>query len=303
MTNWKRRFQRKNDTSSQAVRSEHTLHASETMARNDTPRSFPVTPRNCPEPINHHLVSQDGGKTWQNEPGILSAVICCKKAEDTDPQIESLFSSLDKEVSDNQGVKTKVVDCRHKLYAVKYHLATIQAEIDDCIRDFKTNHHANSGAAFEVENPRLVYETEAFLFQVKSSLDLLTQMLGRIIGPLSSCRTFGRKKIEGQEHAGGRVIDALMKNGYEELGRLFEDHRKKWIQELVDMRDEITHYSGLNGFSCFVGEPYTGQSEVQIHYPTMPCGSRVDSYCHAIYESLLQLYRSTVGLIDSHARA
>ncbi len=298
MTSWKRRFQRKKDAPPQTAQLKPTLGESEAKTGNDPPKSFHVTPQNRPEPINHHLVSQDGGKTWRKEPGVLSIVMCGKKVEDTAPEIESLFLPLDNTGPDNQRLKTRIIDCRHKLYAVRYHLGAIRGEITRCLEDFKKDYHANSGVAFEFENPRLIYETEAFLLQVKSSLDILTQMLGCTIGPLRSCPTFGTKMVMGQKHVGGRVIDALTKNGFEKLGQLFEDHRRQWIQELVDMRDEITHSSRLEGFKCFVEEPYRGQSEVQIHYPTMPCGSRVDSYCDAAYAHLLQLYQSAIGLTD-----
>jgi hypothetical protein len=301
MTNWKRRFRRKKEASSQAA-SKHALHASEAMAGNDATRSFPVTPRNCPEPINHHLVSQDGGKTWQNKPGVLAAVISGRKVEDTDLQIKSVFSSLGRKTPDNQELKTKIVDCRHKLYAVKYHLTTIQSEIKARVEEFRTNYRANSGTALELENQRLIFETEAFLFQVKSSLDLLTQALGHAIPPLRSFHSFAHKGSGNEKRAGGKVIDTLARTGFNELSELFEEHRKKWIQNLVAMRDEVTHYSRLKGFRCFVEEPYTGHSEVQIHYPTMPCGLRVDRYCQDVYEGLLQLYRSAAGLIDSSAQ-
>lgn len=126
---------------------------------------------------------------------------------------------------------------------------------------------------------------------------MLTQTLGCVVPPLGSVKTFKRKKIDGVDQIGGTVINALISNGFAELGNLFEMHRKSWIQELVDMRDTITHYTRLRHFHCFVEEPYMGGKQVAIHYPTMPSGLRVDTNCQEIYNNLLSLYRTALGFV------
>ncbi len=261
--------------------------------------SFKVSPQNKPKVINSHLSSSDSGKTWQEKPRNLSMIICGVKPEDTDNQIDNVLSVAMKKASNNSKLKEKLVDCRHKLHAVRYHLSTLKTEIKEQVENFEKNHTAGSGVAFERENPRLVYETEAFLFQVKSSLDLLTQALGCVIPPLKGMHTFKSKKVDGAWCAGGGVIDALKQNNSEELSDIFDQHRKKWIQELVKMRDDVTHYTHLKEFNCFIEEPYMGKDQVTIHYPTMPSGEKVDNYCHDIYEKLLGLYESALEFIPN----
>jgi hypothetical protein len=56
------------------------------------------------------------------------------------------------------------------------------------------------------------------------------------------------------------------------------------------MRDTITHESALRDFHCFIEEPYLGGERVNIHYPAMPSGERLDLYCQTIFESLCNLY-------------
>lgn len=157
-----------------------------------------------------------------------------RKMEDSDQEIDAIIDPVAElaEKNKNKRLLEKLVDCRHKLYAVKYHLLTIKNEIKERVDEFKKNHSAGAGIAFETENPRLVYETEAFLFQVKSSLDILVQGLGSIIPPLNSMHSFKSKKIDGVEHSGGSVITALKTNGFVSLGELFEINRVDWIQEL-----------------------------------------------------------------------
>jgi len=266
--------------------------------KDDQARSFRVKPRNQPEVIDYYMTSPDG-KNWTKRPGNIIAMISGFKPEDLDPEITALIDPLSKlsKEKQNRRLSEKLIDCRHKLHAVRYHLHTLKTEIIERVKEFKKSYSAGSGIAQELENLRLVYETEAFLFQVKSSLDMLAQTLGCVVPPLGSVHTFRSKKVNGVEQAGGTVISALLANGFEELGNLFESHRKAWIQELVDMRDTITHYSRLRHFHCFVEEPYTGGDQVTIHYPTMPLGVRVDSYCQIVYDNLLDLYRSALGLV------
>ncbi|MDP1715443.1 MAG: hypothetical protein Q8L41_11935 [Anaerolineales bacterium] len=266
--------------------------------KDQSTKSFRVKPANKPEVIDYYLTSPDG-KDWTRHPGNVIAMIQGRKLEDSDQEIDSVIdpiAELAKE-KENKRLSEKLIDCRHKLYAVKYHLLSIKNEIKERVGEFEKNYSAGAGIAFETENPRLVYEAEAFLFQVKSSLDILVQGLGGVIPPLKSMHSFKSKNIDGVEHSGGSVITALKTNGFESLGELFETHRAEWIQDLVDMRDTITHYSRLRHFHCFIEEPYMGGNEVIIHYPTMPTGVRVDVYCETNYEKLLQLYKSVLAAI------
>ena len=257
--------------------------------------SFEVKPQNKPEVISNHMVSRNGGKTWERRQGTLAVIIHGVKTEELDKQIYEFIAKAIQTSRDNKNdiLEKKLIDCRHKLHAVKYHLSTIKIEIEERIKEYKNNHSAGSGVSFEMENPRLVYETEALLFQTKSSLDLLTQTLGCLIPPLKTMNTFKKK----DDRAGGKVIIALQKNGYEELGDLFEKQRTEWIQEVVEMRDNITHYSELKGFNCFIEEPYKGKETVEIHYPTMPSGIKVDEFCQNTFDRLLELFKSTLSKV------
>lgn len=266
--------------------------------KDDRARAFRVKPRNQPEVIDYYMTSPDG-KNWIKHPGHLMAMISGSKPENLDQEITALIEPLSKlsQEKQNRCLSEKLFDCRHKLHAVRYHLQTLNKEIVERVREFEKSYNAGAGIAQEIENPRLIYETEAFLFQVKSSLDVLAQVLGCVVPPLASVHTFRSKKVDGVEQAGGTVINALLRNGFEELGNLFESHRVNWIQELVDMRDTITHYSRLRHFHCFAEEPYLGGDQVTIHYPTMPSGIRVDTYCQAVYNNLLDLYRSALSFV------
>ncbi|GAH55573.1 unnamed protein product, partial [marine sediment metagenome] len=91
--------------------------------------AFTVKPKETPEPITHHLVSSNGGKTWKPEPGLLAVQLCGRDPKDIDETIskmtKSVLSILDT-LSLSSAVKQDLVkrtnDVEHKLHAVKYHL-------------------------------------------------------------------------------------------------------------------------------------------------------------------------------------
>jgi hypothetical protein len=133
--------------------------------------SFSVKPINSPEIINTHLVRING--KWVEKPGAIAAIISVTAKENVDENIENCFTEIWKnsKVVSKPNLQTKIRDCQHKLYAVRFHLQAIAGEIVKQYNDFQKNYKAGSGVSFEQINPILIYETESFLFQVKSSLD------------------------------------------------------------------------------------------------------------------------------------
>lgn len=263
-------------------------------------RSLSVRPSNEPEVIDWHL--EGNGKTWHRVPGALAVRIGGRRPEDSHDVIEGIFARTISLVSEHgmDGLTKKLHDCKHKLYAVRYHLKAIEREIDERVADFEKQYAAMSGAGLELENPVLIYETEAFLFQVKSNMDLMIQALGSVVPSLKSLGAFKHKGGRGTLGyvAGGKVIDKLEKSREPKLAQLFEFHRSAWIQQMTEWRDTITHHSGLRDFHCFIEEPYRGGGRVNIHYPTMPSGERVDVYCRDTYDRLCELYRGVLKSIE-----
>ena len=66
-----------------------------------------------------------------------------------------------------------------------------------------------------------------------------------------------------------------------------QDEQDAWIVELIKMRVQITHYSSLAGFHCFIKDPYMRGDTANIHYPTMPNKQRALEYCQDVWEKLL----------------
>lgn len=261
--------------------------------------AFAVKPKNTVVPITQHAVSFDGGKTFEMRPGTgpeIAIRMHFIDSKDRDASIEDVRKSVANQIEMlnlHSGAKQNLIECisevDHKLHAVKYHLNNyIQAEsnrIDEYIR----NHKASGGVMQTVvEDPRLIYEIEAFLLQTKSCLDALSWILKPTFG-MTYCK-FGDK--------GDDIIKYMKKSCPSKLGipaekviKLVEGAQDDWVVEMIEMRDEVAHYSRLKGFDCFIEDPYTGGVTVDIHYPTMPNKQRALDYCQFVWAKLLDFCR------------
>jgi len=255
-----------------------------------------IKPLNQPESIDYHCVRV--GNEWVKRPGCLAVRIHTTDTKDIGVEIESIFKNIFNHFEEVkfQEFRDRLHNCKHKLYAVRHYKLSVGKEIKLRIEEFNNGYQANSGVEIEKDNHKLIYETESFLFQVKSSLDLLIQALGYAFPGIKSFRTFAHSGVGEDFISGGKVIKKLREENIE-IADLFEQNRKLWIQDLVSMRDTITHYRRLKDFHCFVEEPYKGKEKVIIHYPTMPGGKLVDDYCKEIYEDLLNLYKDVFDFI------
>jgi hypothetical protein len=212
--------------------------------------SFKVIPKGKPEIVNYHIESRNGRRTWERKPGLLAVRISIRPSIVSKEEIDELFKEVGK-VGSNVGRELSV--CMHKLYGVRYHMDNFASEEQSRVQKFKEDYTPPGGVQLERENPVLIYEMESFLFQVKSSLDvlavgLLNKLLGLKLG------SFGTEK----------VIDALKseehKIGTKKVNKLktMIEKNKDWIEELNEMRVQIAHLSDLKGFLCFIEVPFTG---------------------------------------------
>ncbi|MBA7499083.1 hypothetical protein ES704_01823 [subsurface metagenome] len=253
--------------------------------------AFTVEPKETPEPITHHLVSSNGGKTWKSEPGLLAVQLYGRDPKDIDETISKMMKSVSSildtlrlSTAVKQDLVKHISDVEHKLHAVKYHLNNYEQAESDKIKEFSKNYKPPAGVQMVTEEPRLIYEVESFLFQTKSCLDVLSWVLKPAFG-FTYC-SFGDK--------GDAIINQLKNNCPAKLAtyaenviKLIEDVQDVWIVELVDMRDKVTHYSRLEGFNCFLEDPYVRGSTTNIHYPTMPNTQRALEYCQDVWQRLL----------------
>jgi hypothetical protein len=253
--------------------------------------SFKVKPKNKPEIVDYHIESKNGGKTWEKKPGLLLTRVTIRPADAVNEEIEELFGNI------KQGKFNLASEwgfCRHKLYAVKYHIDNFVSEEQAQVLKFNEDYNPPGGAQMVIENPALIYEMESFLFQVKSSLDVLA------VGPLNKIFEFRLPSFDR-----GKITSALTENenkvGKQKTSKLITimEKNKDWIEELNEMRVQITHLSQLEGFMCFLRMPFTGGEACTVYYPSMPDGTRAKTYMDSIWRKLLAFYKSVLMALAS----
>ena len=198
------------------------------------------------------------------------------------------------DVSDVQQAVKKVEDLYKKTKGVGYHYQLILSEIES---NSDINIYINNKSVFSVypnkhfENDIIIYELESFLFQVKSSLDILVQLLAYKYPYLTGFNPAKISKLSFKSKdriAGKETINKFVRNGRNDIGDIFDAEVKEWIQDLVTWRDTITHRSDLQGFYCFIlRNPKEGEFVLQM--PIMPSGREVTEYCKVTLEKLLNL--------------
>jgi hypothetical protein len=267
--------------------------------------SFTVKPKEVPKPIMNHEVSSNG-KTWESRPGLLAVQLHTRDPKDIDAAIDKIARSTVNKINALtlcDATKRDLIDCihdiDHKLHAVRYHLDNYEQAEGAKVGEFGHNYKPPAGAQMIKEEPALIYEVEAFLFQVKSCLDILAGVLKPALG-FNYC-SFGDK--------GDDVIRQLRNNcpaslraHAEKIAKLVEDAQDAWLVEVIKMRDEVTHYSRLEGFSCFIQDPYLGGCIATIHYPTMPNKQTVRHYCQNAWQLLLSFCGSFLDLAVEAAK-
>lgn len=191
-------------------------------------------------------------------------------------------------------LRRKVDDCRHKAAAARYSLALIENEIKNgpSAEDLEQYSEMIRNKMFpkaEIMNEVLINETESFIFQVRGNLDIIVQLLKHLYVYLEDKKVPGkdRESFKSDRRKGKTTADLMRDNGCLDMADYFDKQIDDWIQNLNELRNDVTHRSGLSGFSCYTYE----SGEGKVISPQMPDGSDLNDYCHNIYKKLLDLYK------------
>lgn len=190
-------------------------------------------------------------------------------------------------------LKGKADDCRHKAIAVRYALALIEQEMSVCptaedLKNYSEMIAHKMCAEAELKNEVLIYETESFLFQVKSNLDIIIQLLKHIYPYLDEKKGRDSESLNIRKGDKYNTVDLMRSNGDIKMANFFTGQTGDWIEELNVMRNDITHRSGLPGFTSFV---FKSETE-EVVKPKMPNKRDVDEYCRDIFNKLLSMYKT-----------
>jgi len=183
-------------------------------------------------------------------------------------------------------VKKRIDKIHHKLDAIKYHIESFKNFERNVETNYKKQITANTTMNKIYDDPLLIYNFESFLFQMKSCLDVFSQLLAYSFKLESTTYTnFGddlvkmfQKKLQKEGRTEVKTVIGIIKGS------------RIWIKELVEMRNEVTHFSDLEGLSCFlITQSKETDRYVRVFYPSIPSGERVSKYMEGTWNNMCRL--------------
>lgn len=237
--------------------------------------------------VDYHMVQKEGSDEWVKVPGRLSLMLgyAQKSYDDIDNLIRDIKEVVDEE---RYVLRERITRLKHKLYGIRYHMENFFKEEEGVIKNYNTQYEAPGTDSYN-QNPKLIYETESFLFQIKSALDVFAQIISMIFNVKS------KNTYSISDKGDNKIVKKLLEVDthhviQHEMADLLIKNDESWIRDAVDMRDEVTHLSDLKGFMCFVQHAWEGDEFARISYPSMPDGLRASTYMRVTYNKLFQLF-------------
>jgi hypothetical protein len=200
-------------------------------------------------------------------------------------------SDLELRRNDNR-IANQYQDIAGKLETARYHahmLASRIAHSQTCVAsmladlrvDMRSSPeplraHVADHMLVEFRDHILVAHLEALVVTSKSMLDSLTQFYS--IAFARSVKTFSDKG--SNVIADLRNLGASHSNAASELTHLVQAAKTKWIDEMIDYRNDVTHFGQLREFRCLhvvMSDALTCAPE-RVHAAVMPSRKPVDAY-------------------------
>lgn len=174
----------------------------------------------------------------------------------------------------------------HKLVAMRYHLRNYE-RIEDELFVAATEKFKSSVGAFQTsEEFSLIAELEAFLFQLKSALDMLVKLMTPVLGKdRVKTATFskdGDDLKKGLERLARRP-DANSKA----IGHLLQviEHHQEWIRHAISFRDGFNHFEGLKDYKFLPEKSSSG--EIVAKRPRLVSHLETRDYLQSLYHNSL----------------
>ncbi|CAK8716910.1 Cthe-2314-like HEPN domain-containing protein [Candidatus Electrothrix gigas] len=145
------------------------------------------------------------------------------------------------------------LDIALKLQAMAYHLKNYEQFDEEYKKSALSNYKEFPNTVNNCCS--LIYELEAYLYQLKSSLDMVIKIMGILFPNHFKTNTFGKN--------GDHLIKNLEKfkennsNHIEQIDYIIDmvkNDQDVWIRKAVELRNTITHYKSMRFFGYSVNE-------------------------------------------------
>ena len=155
-----------------------------------------------------------------------------------------------------------VIDILFKCLAVKYHHNKFIKE--EMVASANAGERLKKNPKERVTEFVLQFEFEAYLFQIRSCLNMLAKLLNITMEPNTSATTFGKR--------GSRVIKSLEKikqnrnvktETVERMQQLIKDIQEGWLKKVIRARSSLNKIRPLQGYHYIPRELPNGEISIE----------------------------------------
>ncbi len=184
-----------------------------------------------------------------------------------------------------------LLDVTIKLAAMQYHLNTYEQYEANCIEQMKVR--CGLEPSISLKAYELLYELEAFMFQMKSALDLAAKFPEALFPKRFSTKTFGahgKGIIKGLENfkkdktAKTVIVDAMIS--------MIRADQDAWLKQAISFRTTLSHFKTIAGYNYQAHK--TGDTW-QVVVPRI-VGLEVHAYMKAVYSNCLEFIQEFMCL-------
>lgn len=185
-----------------------------------------------------------------------------------------------------------LVNVMIKISAMKYHLKNYERHETLCIEQLKAKCGANSHISLQAHE--LLFELEAFMFQMKSALDLAVKFLEALFPDRFKTMTFGEKgedlikgleKFKKDKNAKKEIVDSIV--------LMIKDDQTSWLKQAITLRDTLNHFKTIAGYN-YQAKKMGDKWEIIV--PKI-AGLNVLTYMKTIYPNCLEFIQDFMCLI------
>ncbi len=185
-----------------------------------------------------------------------------------------------------------LVDVMIKLSAMKYHLRNYEQHERLCIEQLKAKCNPNSHMSLKAYES--LFELEAFVFQMKSALDLAVKFLEVFFPHRFKTKTFGDmgedlikglEKFKKDKSAKKEIVDLIIS--------MIKDDQNSWLKQAIRLRTSLTHLKTIAGYNYQVRK---SGDRCEIIVPRI-AGLNVLKYMETTYSNCLEFIQEFMCLV------
>jgi hypothetical protein len=185
-----------------------------------------------------------------------------------------------------------LLDVTIKISAMQYHLKNYEQHEALCIEQIKAKCGADPFISLQAYE--LLFDLEAFMFQMKSALDLTVKFLEALFPNRFKTKTFGDmgenlikglEKFKKDKNAKKEIVDSIIS--------MIRDDQKTWLKQAITLRTSLNHFKTIAGYNY---QAKKCGNKWEIIAPRI-AGIDVLTYMKTIYSNCLEFIQYFMCLV------